>query len=97
LKLALYSSIAKGAEPNLVSIQDPLLTALPTVLVCPLTTKKMETSVRVPLIWGGKNYVAVCDLVRPWRRDGLRFIGELDASASRRILETFSSLVHPLD
>jgi len=80
-----------------VSIQDPLLSALPTVLVCPLALKMAVTSVRVPVSWNGKNYVALCDLVRPWNRNGLRFVGELDAPTSRRILETFLSLVHPPD
>jgi len=97
LRLALYSSVARGSEPNLVSVQDPLLNALPTMLVCPLVSNKALTSVRVAVKWAGRDYVAVCDLIRPWNRAGLRFIGELDARASRRIIETALSLMHPLD
>ena len=93
MRLALYSSGPKSATPNLVALQDEALTALPTVLVCPLKAGIALTALRVEVRWG-KNTLVVCgDLARPIRRTALRPFGHLDEAVSREIIGRFLQLL----
>ena len=89
MRLALYASKSGSADPNLVSLQHPALTAPPTILVCPLRSGMALTPLRVEIHWGGRSYVVACDLIRPINRRVLRPIGELAEADSRTILATF--------
>lgn len=94
MRLALFSS--KGGSsllPNLVALQHPRLTSLPTVLVCPVQARLALTPLRVEIAWDGKTFVVACDLIRPIHRQVLRSVGEIDEEASARILETFARLL----
>ena len=93
MRLQLYTSKPGAAEPNLVSLQHPGLSALPTVLVCPLRSGMALTPLRTEARWGGRSFVVACDLIRPINRHALRAIGELDGTASRAILTTFLRLL----
>lgn len=86
MRLALYASVPKIEHPNLVALQDDALTALPTVLVCPLKRDIALTAVRSELSWEGEKLVACCDLARPIRRASLRPMGWLDAARSEAII-----------
>lgn len=92
MRLGLFTSRA-GSVPNLVSLQHPRLTALPTVLVCPMQSSLAMTPLRAKAVWGGESYVIACDLLRPINRRILRPLGELDEQSSRKILETFARLL----
>jgi len=89
MRLALYSSVPKGTAPNLVALQDETLTALPTVLVCPLKAGIALTALRVEVRWGQETLVACGDLARPIRRTALRPFGRLDEAISREIMARF--------
>lgn len=67
--------------------------ALPTQLVCPLSENISLTPLRVKIRWGGSDYVAACDLLRPINTAALKRIGELDSSASAEMLRTFQLLL----
>ena len=72
MKLALYASVPDTVVPNLVALQDEALTALPTVLVCPLKAGVALTALRVEVPWGNQILIACSDLARPIRRAALR-------------------------
>lgn len=93
MRLALYASIPKLQSPNLVALQDEALTALPTVLVCPLKSGIALTALRVEIPWDGNTLIACCDLARPIRRAVLRPMGWLDAARSETIMERFLDLL----
>jgi hypothetical protein len=90
MRLALYATVADLVAPNLVALQDETLTALPTVLVCPLKPGIALTSLRVEVPWGDQVLIACTDLARPIRRASLRLMGSLDPTLSRAIMERFS-------
>ncbi len=93
MRLQVYTSKSEGTDPNLVSLQHPGLTALPTILVCPLRSGIALTPLRVKILWGGRSYVVACDLLRPINRKILRPIGEMGEDDSRLILATFLRLL----
>jgi mRNA-degrading endonuclease toxin of MazEF toxin-antitoxin module len=93
MNLPLYSSTADLTRPNLVGVQHPALAALPTQLVCPLRQNLSLTPLRVKLRWGGTDYVAACDLIRPINTAALKRVGELDGATSAEILRTFQLLL----
>lgn len=93
MKLRLYSSKPGAPDPNLVSLQHPGLTALPTILVCPMRSGIALTPLRIEISWDGKSFVVACDLIRPINRKLLRPIGELEKAASQAILATFVRLL----
>ena len=93
MNLPLYSSTADISRPNLVGLQHPALSALPTQLVCPLRENLSLTPLRVKIRWSGDDYVAACDLLRPINTAALKRVGELDGAASAEILRTFQLLL----
>jgi hypothetical protein len=92
VKLRLYSSTARSAEPNLVSLQHPQL-VLATELVCPLKRQATRTLARALVEIDGVRYVVLCDLARPIHRRALRSMGELDEAASQRVIEAFLGIL----
>ena len=93
MRLAVYSSVLKSAEPNLVALQDEAFSALPTVLVCPLKAGIALTALRVEVRWGPETLIACAELARPIRRTALRPLGLLDETISREIMQRFLSLL----
>lgn len=93
MRLALYSSLPNAAVPNLVALQDEALTALPTVLVCPLKPGIALTALRVEVAWAGQSLIACTDLARPIRRSSLRPRGQLDPALSAEIMDRFFDLL----
>lgn len=89
MNLPLYSSTAEREIPNLVGLQHADLYALPTQLVCPLRAGVAVTPLREKIRWKGRDYVAICDLVRPIRTTALKQVGELDGESSGRVIRTF--------
>lgn len=93
MNLPLYSSTADISRPNLVGLQHPALSALPTQLVCPLRENLSLTPLRVKIRWSGGNFVVACDLLRPINTAALKRVGELEGAASTEILRTFQLLL----
>lgn len=93
MRLALYSSVAEESAPNLLALQDEALSALPTVLVCPLKSGMKLTGLRVGVRWGDHALIACPELARPIRRTALRPLGWLDADLSRQVMERFLMLL----
>ena len=93
MRLALYSSVASAALPNLIALQDERLAALPTVLVCPLKGGIALTALRVAISWAGESLVACPELPRPIRRAALHPKGWLDEPHSREIMDRFYLLL----
>ncbi|PYJ70448.1 MAG: hypothetical protein DME76_05475 [Verrucomicrobia bacterium] len=93
MRLALYASTAGSAAPNLVALQDERLTALPTVLVCPLRAGMALTGLRVELPWGDHLLTACPELARPIRRSALHPKGWLDELRSQQIMDCFQRLL----
>lgn len=93
MRLALYASVPNSTVPNLVALQDDALTALPTVLICPLRAGVAITALRVKVLWSDHVLIACTDLARPIRRSVLRPIGRLDAVLSQSIMERFLLLL----
>ena len=87
MRLTLYSSVPNATTPNLVALQDELLSALPTVLVCPLRADMEMTTLRVRIRLKGQVLVALPELVRPIRRTALRPMGLLAPEASKQVME----------
>jgi hypothetical protein len=88
MRLPLYCSTAKGTEPNLVGLQHPALSSLPTLLVCPLRPDIALTSLREKIYIADKEYIVACELIRPINCKALRSMGEIDREASSRIVVT---------
>lgn len=82
MRLLLYASVPTATIPNLIALQDEALTALPTVLVCPLKAGITLTALRLEVPWAGELLIACTDVVRPIRRTALRPIGRLDSVLS---------------
>ena len=93
MRLPLYCSTTKGTEPNLVGLQHPALSSLPTQLVCPLRTDISLTPLREKVLIADKEHVVACDLICPINRKTLRPMGELDSETSTRILATFQLIL----
>ena len=93
MRLAAYSSIRGAALPNLVALQDERLSALPTVLVCPLKGGIAVTALRVEVEWTGKSLIACPELARPIRRTALHPKGWIDPVRSGEIMERFHLLL----
>jgi mRNA-degrading endonuclease toxin of MazEF toxin-antitoxin module len=93
MNLPLYSSTSDFSRPNLVGLQHPGLTELPTQLVCPIRENLTPTPVRTHIRWGGLEFVVACDLLRPINSASLKRLGELNASDSLKILQTFQLLL----
>jgi mRNA-degrading endonuclease toxin of MazEF toxin-antitoxin module len=94
MRLKLYSSRHASRDiPNLVAVQHPSLNFLPTVLVCPLETNEALTEVRAMLKWGDKEFVVLCDLVRPINYKLLNEVGEADEATSNAIIEKVLTLL----
>ena len=93
MNLPLYSSTSDFSRPNLVGLQHPGLTELPTQLVCPIRENLTPTPVRTHIRWGGLEFVVACDLLRPTNSASLKRLGELNASDSLKILQTFQLLL----
>jgi hypothetical protein len=93
MRLPLYCSTVKGTEPNLVGLQHPALSSLPTQLVCPLRADIFLTPLREKILIAGKEHIVACDLIRPINRKTLRPMGELDSETSARILATFQMIL----
>jgi mRNA-degrading endonuclease toxin of MazEF toxin-antitoxin module len=93
MRLALYASTPRSAEPNLVALQDEAFAALPTVLVCPLKAGIALTALRVELPWGKGRLIVCTDLARPIRRAALRSMGHLDQATSQVVMERFLQLL----
>ena len=89
MRLELFSSVRDKNVPNLVSLQNPKLSALPTVLVCPMKESITVTPLRVAVNYGNRKFTVACDLLRPIHRQVLRPAGQLDERTSREILRTF--------
>ena len=97
MNLPLYSSTADTSQPNLVGLQHPGLASLPTQLVCPVRENLSRTPLRVKIRWGGSDYIAACDLLRPINMAALKRVGELDSTISAEILRTFQLLLATQD
>ncbi len=93
MRLPLYCSIEKGSEPNLVGLQHPDLTSIPTQLVCPLRADISLTPLREKIILADKEFIVACDLIRPINRNVLRPMGQLDPDSSSRIITKFHLLL----
>jgi mRNA-degrading endonuclease toxin of MazEF toxin-antitoxin module len=93
MNLPLYSSTSDFSRPNLVGLQHPGLTELPTQLVCPIRENLTPTPVRTHIRWDGLEFVAACDLLRPTNSASLKRLGELNESDSLKILQTFQLLL----
>lgn len=93
MRLALYASNARATTPNLIALQDEALSALPTVLVCPLKADVALTAARVAVHWHAEKLIACTDLARPIRRTALRPMGALDDATSALIMERFLKLL----
>ncbi|CAN5127698.1 hypothetical protein BH20VER2_BH20VER2_18980 [soil metagenome] len=93
MRLAVYSSVAGNALPNLIALQDEVLAALPTVLVCPLRAGMAVTALRVAVAWAGEALIACPELARPIRRTGLHRRGSLDEATSEEIMHRFHLLL----
>ena len=93
MRLALYASNMRATTPNLVALQDEALSALPTVLVCPLKAGVALTAVRVEVHWRRDRLIACGELIRPIRRTALRPMGALDEATSKLIMERFLKLL----
>lgn len=93
MRLAVYSSIPGAALPNLIGLQDESLSALPTVLVCPLKGGLALTSLRVEIQWSGKSLIACPELARPIRRTALHPKGWIDPLRSGEIMQRFQLLL----
>ncbi len=93
MRLAAYSSITGAALPNLVALQDERLSALPTVLVCPLKAGIAATVLRVEVKWSRKSLIACPELARPIRRTALHPKGWIDQARSAEIMERFHLLL----
>ncbi|NBT90400.1 MAG: hypothetical protein EBT50_06150 [Verrucomicrobia bacterium] len=89
MRLELFSSARDKNVPNLVSLQNPKLSAVPTVLVCPMKESITVTPLRVAVNHGNRKLTVACDLLRPIHRQVLRPMGQLDERTSREILRTF--------
>lgn len=89
MRLPLYCSTEKGTEPNLVGLQHPELSSLPTQLVCLLRPDISLTPLREKILIADKEHIVACDLIRPINRKTLRPMGELDPETSARIIATF--------
>jgi hypothetical protein len=89
MRLPLYCSTPKGKEPNLVGLQHPALSSLPTQLVCPIRPDISLTPLREKIRIADKQHVIACDLIRPINRKALRPMGDLDPETSARIIATF--------
>ena len=93
MRLALFSSKAKGGEPNLVAAQHPRLDSIPTVLVCPLKQGIRPVPFRPEVEWNGRDYVVMCELTRPINRRALRYLGELGSEDSAKVIVVLHSLL----
>jgi mRNA-degrading endonuclease toxin of MazEF toxin-antitoxin module len=93
MRLALYSSTPRGDEPNYVAIQDPVLAAIPTVLVCPMLRQMEWADFRAKVELGDATYIVACDLARPVHRQGLRHLGELSEKESTAVMKAFGELL----
>ena len=93
MKLQLFTSKAGSLEPNLISLQNPSYHAIPTVIVCPLSSDLDLTPARTTLCWNDTELVVGCDLTRPINRRVLRLIGEAGEDVSQRVMETFLRLL----
>ena len=93
MNLPLYSSTSDFSRPNLVGLQHPGLTELPTQLVCPIRENLNPTPVRTHIRWGGLEFVVACDLLHPINSASLKRLGELNESDSLKILQTFQLLL----
>lgn len=93
MNLLLFSSTADTSFPNLVGLQNPELAGMPTQLVCPIRENLAFTPLRVRIRWSGMDFIVACDLIRPINSATLKRIGELDHSASMKILQTFQLLL----
>jgi mRNA-degrading endonuclease toxin of MazEF toxin-antitoxin module len=93
MNLPLYSSTADLTRPNLVGLQHPRLSGLPTQLVCPIRENLALTPLRARIHWGGLEFVVACDLLRPIHSSALKRIGELGESDSLEILNTFKIIL----
>ncbi len=93
MRLALYRATRNGKEPTYVSIQDPQLTQLPTILVCPMQRKLEWNVFRAKVEWNDATYTVATDLARPVRRSGLVPMGEVSEEPSRAVLRAFESLL----
>ena len=93
MRLPLYCSTTKGNEPNLVGLQHPALSSLPTQLACPLRPDIFLTPLREKILIADKEYIVACDLIRPMNRKTLRPMGDLDSESSARIIATFQMIL----
>jgi hypothetical protein len=93
MRLAAYSSVPNSALPNLIALQDERLSALPTVLVCPLKSDIALTALRVKLQWAGQTMIACPELARPIRRTALHLKGWINEEHSREIMERLHLLL----
>ncbi len=93
MNLPMYSSTADLSRPNLVGLQHPALSGLPTQLVCPVRENLTATPLRVAIRWGGMDFVVACDLLRPINSSALSRVGELGPADSLKILKTFQLLL----
>ena len=93
MNLLLFSSTADTSFPNLVGLQHPGLAGMPTQLVCPIRENLAFTPLRVRIRWNGMDFIVACDLIRPINSAALKRIGELDYTASLKILTTFQLLL----
>lgn len=92
MRLAAYSSTAADT-PNLVGLQDEGLTALPTVLVCPLKAGIAMTALRVGVPWARETLVACPELARPIRRSALALKGWINEPQSTQIINRLKLLL----
>jgi hypothetical protein len=93
VKLRLFSSRKGVSEPNLVAIQDRELEMLPTLLACPLRPDEPYTPVRAEVTINGRQFMVLCDLVRPVHRRALVAAGELGENDSHRVMGAFRLLL----
>ena len=83
----------ESREPHLGSLQNPKLTALPTVLVCPLKESFSPSPLRVAVRHGQREIIPAGNLLRPIPWEALRPMGQLDEKTSREIPGTFLKML----
>jgi mRNA-degrading endonuclease toxin of MazEF toxin-antitoxin module len=96
VRLQIFSSTGNRDVPNLVGLQHPALSGLPTQLVCPVRAGISLTPLRVEMMWGEQKFVIACDLIRPIRSTALKPLGRLDLETSHRVLVTFNKMLPPI-
>ncbi|HEY0550665.1 MAG TPA: hypothetical protein VGF13_13755 [Verrucomicrobiae bacterium] len=80
---------------RLVAVQAAVFEFMPTIILCPLVPAAdgIVTDLRVPVNFGGAEYIAYCDLPRAIRVTILNRIGSLEEGFSAQFLGKIHALI----